>query len=118
MLNLSYLFTFLLSSTLEVPIYGFGYRKQSGFFRVFLLVTLANLFTHPIVFFGFMSSKWPYLWAVLGAETFAVVMEALMNWIFLPGTTLPRTFSYALFANLFSWQVAPMISWGLLALSV
>lgn len=114
MLSFSYVFTFLLSSTLEVPVYAVGYRNRMAFFRIFLLVTLANLFTHPIVFFGFMSSKWPYLWAVLGAETFAVVAESVLDFAFVPGVSFRRALACGFLANLVSWQLAPMITWSLL----
>jgi hypothetical protein len=114
LLSISYVVTFLLSSCLELPTYGFGYRKYQSSARTIILVTLSNLFTHPIVFFGFMSSHWPYLWAVLGAETFAVLVEGLIAWALIPRISLSRTLGYALLANLFSWQVAPMISWIIL----
>lgn len=117
LLRLSYLLTFFISSTLEVPVYALGYRKYLSFLRSFLLVTLANLITHPPVFFGFMSSRWPYLWSVLAAETFAIVVEGCLHFFFVKPLTLNRALSFALLANLFSWQIAPIFTWLFLHLT-
>ena len=73
-----------------------------------------NLVTHPIVFFGFMSSRLPYVWAVPLAEVFAVVSEMFLYYFFLRGLTFRRAFVASLVANLFSWQVAPVMTWGIL----
>jgi hypothetical protein len=116
MLGFSYVLTFLLSSTLEVPVYAFAYRSRLSFAKVFGIVTLANLVTHPLVFFGFMSSRWPYLWAVLGAELFAILAESFIHRACIPGISLKRTLHAAFWANIVSWQVAPMITWYALSL--
>lgn len=106
-----YLYTFAQSSTLEVPIYFLFYRSRLTLGRTFLIVTLANSFTHPWVFFGFMGSGWTYLVSVLVAESFAVGGETcLHSW---SGHLPPwRTFAAAWFANLFSWQIAPLLTYA------
>ena len=106
-----YLYAFAQSSTLEVPIYFLFYRGRLTFAQTFLVVTIANAFTHPWVFFGFMGSGWTYLVSVLAAETFAVGGETVLHaW----STQLPwpRTFAAATVANLFSWQVAPLLTYA------
>jgi hypothetical protein len=111
-MNWQYVLTFLQSSSLEIPIYYSFYRRQLKLHEVILLVTLANSFTHPWVFFGFMGSGWSYLVSVIAAESFAVGGETILHGI---GGRLDfrRTFCAALLANLFSWQVAPIFTYAL-----
>jgi hypothetical protein len=111
-MNFDYLYIFLQSSFIECFIYGFGYRRRLCWLNAFVLTTLANSITHPIVFFGFMSSHFTYLSAILAAELFAVVAETLLHSWFgrLP---LPLAFRMALIANLMSWQVAPILTYFL-----
>ncbi len=114
MIALSYVYTFLQSSTLEFPLCAYAFRRKVSLWRSLLLVTLVNLVTHPIVFFGFMSSRLPYVWAVPLAEVFAMVSEMFLYYFFLRGLTFRRAFVASLVANLFSWQVAPVMTWGIL----
>ena len=109
-MNWEYLYTFLQSSCLEVPIYFLFYRKQLTLSQTFLVVTLANSVTHPLVFFGFMGSGLSYLTSVMAAESFAVIGETFL----LGGATKIQyrtTFIASLTANLFSWQVAPVLTY-------
>ena len=110
-MNWQYALTFLQSSCLEIPIYFLFYRRQMKLREVVLLVTFANAFTHPWVFFGFMGSGWSYLVSVLVAESFAVGGETLLHGA---GARLDfrLTFAAALIANLFSWQVAPILTYA------
>lgn len=107
----SYLALFLQSNALEWPVSLWGYRKHQTVPTTLALVTLSNLVTHPIVFFWFLSIGWPQLQAVLAAEVFAIVGEALLHWKFGVGLRLPSTFLWSTAANLVSWQVAPLLTW-------
>lgn len=110
-MNWQYVLTFLQSSCLEVPIYYFFYRRQMKFREVLILVTLANCFTHPWVFFGFMGSGWSYLISVIAAESFAVGGETILHGA-AGRLSFRQTFVAALLANLFSWQVAPILTYA------
>ena len=111
-MNWQYVLTFLQSSCLEIPIYFLFYRRTLKWGEVVILVTLANAVTHPWVFFGFMGSGWSYLVSVLAAESFAVGGETVLHG-FAARLDLRRTFLAALAANLFSWQVAPILTYAL-----
>lgn len=106
----SYVYIFFQSSCLEIVIYYLFYRGHVPFKKVFIVTTAANAITHPIVFFGFMRSPLSYLIAILAAETFAVIGE---TWLHAYATKLPlqKTLLAAAFANLFSWQLAPVLTY-------
>lgn len=119
--KLSYFYIFLQSSTIEVFVYFMFYRgllsqrnwsgnKSFGF--TFVLTTLANTITHPIVFFVIMASRQSYLEAILLAEGFAFLAETFLHAYFgkLP---LKTTWKASLTANLVSWQLAPIITYFL-----
>ncbi|MGE4134038.1 MAG: hypothetical protein AB7F86_20545 [Bdellovibrionales bacterium] len=112
-MTLDYLYTTVQSNLLEIPIYYFIYRRRGlSFARVALITTLANGVSHPWVFFGFMGVGISYFSSVLMAESFAVLSEGAMHgW----SARLPlrTTLRASLLANLFSWQVAPAISYAL-----
>ena len=109
-MNFEYVYTFMQSNLLEVPVYWLFYRKRLGIGRTLLLVTLANAVTHPLVFFGFMGSRLSFLTSIVLAEIFAVVAETLLDRTFAQ-IPLGLAFVAALAANLFSWQLAPILSY-------
>jgi len=109
-MNFDYLYTFTQSNLLEVPIYFLIYRRFLTFRQTLLIVTLANSCTHPFVFFGFMGSGWSYLTSVIIAEMFAVGGETGLH-SFASKLSWQRPFFAALVANLFSWQVAPALTY-------
>lgn len=107
---LSYLYIFLQSNFIEVIVYYAFYRRQLNFSKNLGLVTLSNSISHPIVFFGFMQSGRSYLEAILWAETFAVVSEAVLHSYF-GNMDVRRTSVASLISNLVSWQIAPMLTY-------
>lgn len=112
-MSLAYLYIFLQSNLLEVPVYYLFFRKQKSLFQTLLLVTAINSLTHPVVFFVIMNFKLTYLTNILLAETFAIVAETLFlhkvcgfdGW---------NSFRAAFYANLVSWQLAPMLTYLLI----
>ncbi len=115
--DLSYFYTFWQSNLLEIPVYFLVYRWLAGkemmtFAKVAAVTTLANAFTHPWVFFGFMGVGVSYLVSVPLAECFAVFGEAPLQSYAL-GPKFKITLLASLLANLFSWQVAPIITYVL-----
>ena len=108
-----YLYLFLQSSCLEVPIYWLFYRRAVGLRGTFGMVTTANSMTHPMVIFFFMAVKGTWIRSVLVAELYAVVCEATLHRVGEPRLSWGDTIAAALVANLFSWQVAPMITYFL-----
>jgi len=107
---LSYVLLFAQSNALELPIFAWGYRKSQSVPRSLALGTLSNLVTHPVVIFLFLSLGWTNLAAVLVAECFAVITEALLHAGFGDGLRLRTAFVWSLAANLVSWQVAPLLT--------
>lgn len=107
----SYLYTFIQSNLLEIPIFLYFYMKLRSQHRgrPLLIVSFANSLTHPLVFFGFMGWGWSYLTSILWAEAFAIVSETVLHSYFgrLP---LSQAFHASLLANFFSWQVAPIVT--------
>ncbi|QLY24053.1 hypothetical protein [Bdellovibrio sp. KM01] len=108
--KLSYVYIFLQSSTIEVFVYFLFYRKLKAFGATFVLTTLANTLTHPVVFFVIMASRLSYIEAILLAEGFAFVAETFLHAYFgkLP---LKTTWKASLTANLVSWQLAPILTY-------
>src|SRR5262249_39267993 len=78
--NLAYLATFTQTCLIEWPIYHFYLRSQLSLRRSLCFVFLVNAFTHPVVFFGFLGLKVPFLHALLVAEVFAYSVEAWACW--------------------------------------
>jgi hypothetical protein len=110
--KLSYVYIFLQSSTIEVFVYFLFYRGLKSFGSTFVLTTLANTITHPIVFFLIMASRLSYLEAILLAEGFAFVAETFLHSYF-GKIPLKTTWKASLTANLVSWQLAPIITYFL-----
>ncbi len=115
-MSLAYIYIFLQSNLLEVPIYYLFFRKQKSLFQTLLLVTAINSLTHPIVFFVIMNFKLTYLTNILLAEAFAIVAETLF-FHKVCQFEFGRSFRAALWANLVSWQLAPMITYFLVNLT-
>lgn len=129
--NLDYLYVFLVNNALEIPVYWAFYRflgrdsaegsglpalaaetasgrlaKSAG------LVTLSNLCTHSMVFFAFMATGKPYLTALLWAQLFSFLTEAVLHtW----AARIPfwRALVASVSANFVSWQFAPLVIYWL-----
>lgn len=112
-MSLAYLYIFLQSNLLEVPFYYLFFRKQKSILQTLLLVTAINSLTHPVVFFVIMNFKMTYLTNILLAEAFAIGAETLFFYKVckLGGGT---SFRAAFYANLVSWQLAPMLTYLLI----
>jgi hypothetical protein len=77
-----------------------------------IFFTMCNALTHPPVFFGFMTAPIPVLSAILWAEAFAVIVEALLIYKFFPAKiSIAKIFLISLVANLVSWQLSPILTW-------
>jgi len=104
--NWHYLYIYLQSNLLEViPLLILWPRWRPLGVRT-LQISILNSLTHPIVFFVLMKLPLGYLPNVLLAETFAIMVEGLVY----QRLGLRRPFAASLFANLVSWQVAPVIT--------
>ena len=113
MSDLSYVYVFLQSNVLEIPVFWLLYRlfsvPRAGIWRVAGFTTLINLFTHPVVFFAIMPLKIPYIYTILLAEAFAIGAETVIHHKTFE-VNLKRAFAASLLANLVSWQLAPMLT--------
>lgn len=108
-MNWAYLATFTQTCLLEWPIYHFYLRSKLSLRRSLCFVFLINAFTHPVVFFGFLGLRAPFLYALLVAEVFAYSFEAWACWK-LAGLR-PRNAVYAsALANTASWQFGPILT--------
>ena len=103
-----YFYILFQSNFVEVLVFLFFYRKYLSAKESVLLVSLSNCLTHPIVFFVFLKSKMTYLEAILSAETFAILSEAVLHRI--GGIDWKRAFAASLFANFASWQLGPIFT--------
>lgn len=112
---MNYLFIFTLSNLLEMPAYLTFLKnknKSETLIKSFLFITALNALTHPFVFFGIMNLERTYLENILMAEAFAIIVEAiLINRI--GKIELKKCFFISFFANLLSWQISPIITYGL-----
>lgn len=73
---------YLLTQAVEVPIYLLATRGQPWRARVMIAVAASTL-THPMVWFVIPALHFPsYEAYFVGAESFAVVVEALLLWSF------------------------------------
>jgi hypothetical protein len=106
--NWEYLYVFMQSNLLEVLFLVWLWPRWKPA-RVWLVrTTLVNSLTHPVVFFLLM--KLPlggYLGNILAAETFAVCAEA---YLYRRIWRMERAFLASLLANLWSWQLAPVLT--------
>lgn len=107
---IDYFYTTVQSNLLEIPVYYLFYRRFKNLPQIALTTTFANAFTHPWVFFGFMGVGLSYFSSVLMAEAFAIIMEAGLHSVALR-LSWKRTLIAAALANLFSWQIAPIITY-------
>lgn len=108
-MNWAYLATFAQTCLVEWPLYHCYLRSRLSLRRSLCLVFFINAFTHPVVFFGFLGLKIPFLHALLPAEVFAYAFEA---WACLKLTGLrPRNAVWAsVLANTASWQFGPILT--------
>ena len=123
---MTYLLTFLQSNFIEIPFYCVAHyflKREKWNVRDFghsvARTTLANLVTHPIVFFGFLGSGsttgLTWIQGICLAEIFAIVGEIFLHrfsfrekfdrkkwWILILG---------AIVANLVSWELGPCLTY-------
>lgn len=112
----SYSYIFLQSNFLEIPLYLYFYHQflktRYSLTDQVLLVTLSNLITHPIVFFIIMALPFSFLTNILLAESFAILGEYLIHrkLLNLPKKTVLKA---SITSNLFSWQLAPILTYAI-----
>lgn len=100
-----WLIAFLLTETVEVPIYSLALTGKSVVTRL-LLAFLPSLFTHPLVWlFVSQSNPRSYWWAVAESEVFAVLVEG----IYLRGLRVRAAFLWSLLANASSLGVGMLL---------
>lgn len=101
-----YFKVFLTTCLLELPFYFWIFRTAPWPARLSSL-TLANLCTHPLVFFAFPCLFRFYLTGALASEAFAIGTEGLLValWASRMGLAPGPAVGAAVLANLFSWQV-------------
>lgn len=86
---------FLLTESIEVPLYLYGMRGDSPLHWRLAAAFGASAVTHPAVWFVFPALSLPY-WAYFAiAETFAVVVE----WLYLRAFGVPNALLLSLLAN-------------------
>ncbi|MCB0406398.1 MAG: hypothetical protein KDD51_16570 [Bdellovibrionales bacterium] len=110
----TYFVFFLLTATLEAPVYWYFVKDSLRTVSKFTAVVLVlNLCTHPLAILGFPQffalagfTKLAALWAT---ELFAPTVEGLVLWqvLDLPPKT---SFLAALAANLFSWELGGLLA--------
>jgi hypothetical protein len=110
-MNWHYLYTFAQTNLLEIAVCHLFYRRFIPFRRTALVATCANLITHPVVFFGFMSSGLSVLTAILWAEIFAFVSEGFLHKRYLGEKPLSYFMLVSFSANFFSWQSGPLLTY-------
>jgi len=73
---------FVFTEAVEVGVYRWALRWAEGerFAHPWLAALVPSLVTHPFVWFAFPYLPLPWVWMVVAAETFAVVVEALLLW--------------------------------------
>lgn len=95
---------FLLTHTIEIPIWLIASRRLSVPRRC-LVVFGPSTITHPVVWFAFPWDAWPYLPTLLLAEAFAVAVEALyVRWL-----GVRRPWAWSLAANSASLGIGLLI---------
>jgi succinate-acetate transporter protein len=104
---------FLLTLAVEIPVASYLLRRaEPDLPRRLLLVLLANLLTHPAVWFIFtqllLIGTPEYTLAV---EAWAVGLEALFYAVTIRGLTARRAIAVALVANAASFAVGRLLDW-------
>jgi hypothetical protein len=113
-MNWHYLYVFFQSNGLEV-LFLLGFyrfyqaRDRLGGGDIALKVTLANTLTHPIVLFLILKGPFTYFWAIVIAESFAVLGETWLHQRYL-NISWKKAFLGSLLANLISWQMGPILT--------
>jgi len=106
---------FLLTLAVEVPLATWLLRRaEPELWRAALIAVIANLSTHPLVWFGwsqvFLVGTPEY---VIAAETWAVAIEAVVYAVTIPGLGARRAVLISLIANGASFAVGRVVA-GLL----
>ena len=103
---LDYLWVFLKTCALESPFYFLIFRRQ-GYSYALGALFVANLLTHPAVYFVFPWLFNSYLTMALAAEVFAPLVEAVFVALAVRGSGARPVFAviWVILANLFSWQM-------------
>ncbi len=100
-----WLVAFVLTIGVELPVVWFVLRKHSGWLGIVLVCLVANLVTHPVVFFvmpHLFGSFQSYLYT---AEIGATLVEAVAYWLLLPEVGPLTGLSASAFANAASLAV-------------
>ncbi len=99
-----WLIAFLLTHTIEIPVWLFASRRLSVP-RRYLVVFGPSCITHPVVWFVFPWDAWPYLPTLVLAEAFAVAVEAL----YVRRLGVERPWAWSLAANAASLGIGLLI---------
>jgi len=101
-----YALYFFWTCVIEAPVYAFALRTLTWRRRAAAIVGL-NLATHPLVYFAFpllaLRLHWDPLRAVLAAEAFAVLVEAVLLWRMRRSGSFVAALAYSFAANLASF---------------
>ena len=111
-LSMDYFLIFLWTCFLELPFYSVALSRAPAVAR-FAVLLLANLATHPVVFFAFPRLIGSYLTSVLASEAFAIAVEVSIVLAVLrkfwrdpaERDSPMATAAVICAANLFSWQI-------------
>ena len=102
---------FLLTLAVELPIAVLLLRPSGlGIGRLAGIVAIANLATHPVVWFvlpQLLDVGGPEY--VVAAEAWAIVIETVCYWLTVPGISLRRAAATALTANATSWAAGRLL---------
>lgn len=111
---LAYLKIFTGNLLIELPFYFLALYRFLSWKKIILVLLLANLLTHPIVYFGFpyLMSKWAVSYGVMliYAEALAVLIEIIFCLWFVKQKISFIIPFFILFANLFSWNLGLFIT--------
>lgn len=108
-LSIAYLYIFLQSCALELPVYLYFLKNQKR--DVIFSIIAINAITHPIFFFLIMGLQTSFLLNILFGEALVTLAEA-----YLVHRKFKVSYKEALYlsfhANLISWQVGPIASYA------
>jgi hypothetical protein len=96
--------SFLLTTAIELVVAGWILRRaERSLGRRCGSIAVANLATHPLVWFVFPALPVPYYATVILAETWAVVLETIAYRLAFPASPRTRAFAASALANAASY---------------
>ncbi len=108
-----YLRAFALTCLLESVFYVWALRGRVPLRKMAAPIAIANLATHPFIYFGLpwilAQFQVPAIAFITSAETFAPLLEAILLWRVWK-VPARMAFPAMIFGNLFSWWVGVWLS--------